>query len=551
MRKVRIEFLSARAIPSCLLLVIVVCLPASLGIIASDDMALVEHPYPRPPLREGNLHKPFTWGNDVTIAKGSVEGGISIDSDTSGNLYAVRCSSHVSISLVIYKSTDAGESWSYLTKTGAPSGSLLHPVLLTGSSRDKLYLFYLTSSLYGSVRLLRYTQSGAFDGNYEVKIDSDTITYFSACTDLGKGDYLMVAYQREEMGDDTPDLYTIVSTDQGETWHNEVKLSEDGSHPDIAYGNDGYVYLVCETAGGSDKGIHFLRSSNYGASGSWEFSILTSDSYDDTYPKVAALHHALPDAAHVWVAYNHDWGDGNIDLYYAHSSDGGVNWSKDHPLANSADYDEMACDLWAKPNETYNYMSVCYLKYKLAILPKVAEWSEVHRAYTSRSFPTIWYAGGQVSDSTAALSADGREVCQGAYTKNQVCAIYAGKPSSGNFENLYFDNGGWVAVEDQVGEEQMPAQFSLSANYPNPFNPATRIQYTVHGRQAPHRTTLKIYNIRGQLVRTLVNEPKEDGTYEVTWDGRDENGDEVASGVYLYRLQVGDFTQTKKMVLMK
>jgi len=547
MPRVRFEFLSAGAVCFSLVLVTLVYLPASPGMAGPDDMVVVGGSH----AACGNSHKAFTWGNDVTIVNGTVEGGISVAGDTSGNLYAVRCSTDVSTTLIIYKSTDAGESWSYLTQTGAPSGSMLHPVLLTGSTRDKLYLFYLTSSLYGSVRLLRYTQSGGWDGNFGVKLDSDTVTYFSACTDLGKGDYLMVAYQREETGDATPDLYTIVSTDQGETWENEVKLSEDGSHPDIAYGNDGYVYLVCETAGGTDSEIHFLRSNNYGASGSWEFSILTSDSYHDTYPKVAALHHALPDAAHVWVAYNHDWGNGNIDLYYAHSSDGGVNWSKDQPLVNSADYDEMACDLWAKPDETYNWMSVCYLKHKLAIFPELIEYSEVHRAYVSRSFPTTWYSGGQVNDSTAAKSEDGREVCQGAYTRNQVCAVYAGKNSAGNFQNLYFDNGSWVDVEEQAGEEQLMPRFSLSHNYPNPFNPVTRIQYTVNSRQTPLRTTLKIYNIRGQLVRTLVNEPRRAGTYLVSWDGKDESGNQVASGVYLYRLRADDFSQTKKMVLLK
>ena len=69
--------------------------------------------------------------------------------------------------------------------------------------------------------------------------------------------------------------------------------------------------------------------------------------------------------------------------------------------------------------------------------------------------------------------------------------------------------------------------------------------------RSPVHTTLKIYNVLGQLVKTLVDEPKERGTYEVIWDGKDENGNEVASGVYFYRLQTEDFTQTKKMVLMK
>jgi hypothetical protein len=528
--------------------VFVVCIVASLGITASDDTVIAGEPH----LRDIAYHKPFTWGNDVTIATGTVEGGTSLASDTSGNLYAVRCSTDVSTTLIIYKSTDAGESWSRLTQTGAPSGSLLHPVLLTGSTGDKLYLFYLTSNLNQSVRLLRYTQEGAWDGNFGVKLDSDTITYFSACTDLGVGGHLMVVFERQRMGYATPDLCSIVSTDQGETWGSEVQITDVGSHPDIAYGNDGYLYCVHEKTGGPDKEIAFIRSSDYGLS--WELGTgeyLTDDFYDDTYPKVAALHHSAPDDYHVWVAYNHDWGDGNIDLYYAHSSDGGENWSKDHPLANSADYDEMACDLWAKPNETYNWMSICYLRHKLVLFSGVQEYSEVHRAYTSRLFPTTWYSGGQISDSTAAQSEDGREVCQGAYTGNQVCAIYAGKTSAGNFQNLYFDNGGWVDVEEQAGEEQLMHRFSLSYNYPNPFNPATRIQYAVHGSQTPLRTTLKIFNTRGQLVRTLVDEPKKGGTYEAIWDGRDEDGNEVASGVYLYRLESKDFSQTKKMVLLK
>ncbi|MFQ6002794.1 MAG: FlgD immunoglobulin-like domain containing protein [Candidatus Zixiibacteriota bacterium] len=62
---------------------------------------------------------------------------------------------------------------------------------------------------------------------------------------------------------------------------------------------------------------------------------------------------------------------------------------------------------------------------------------------------------------------------------------------------------------------------------------------------------MKIYNVLGQLVRTLVNEPKESGTYEVIWDGRDDNGNEVASGIYFYRLQAGDFTEAKKMLLLR
>jgi hypothetical protein len=100
-------------------------------------------------------------------------------------------------------------------------------------------------------------------------------------------------------------------------------------------------------------------------------------------------------------------------------------------------------------------------------------------------------------------------------------------------------------------DNSVPQNFSLAQNYPNPFNPATRIQFTVTSGQFPVPTTLKIYNVRGQLVRTLVDEPKMTGPYEVMWDGKDNRGEIVSSGVYFYKLKAGDYSETKKMILMK
>ncbi|MEW6687036.1 MAG: FlgD immunoglobulin-like domain containing protein, partial [Candidatus Edwardsbacteria bacterium] len=68
---------------------------------------------------------------------------------------------------------------------------------------------------------------------------------------------------------------------------------------------------------------------------------------------------------------------------------------------------------------------------------------------------------------------------------------------------------------------------------------------------AESKVSLKIYNVAGQVVKTLVNEPQEPGYYAVRWDGKNESGVGVASGVYFYRLRAGDFTATKKMILVK
>lgn len=89
---------------------------------------------------------------------------------------------------------------------------------------------------------------------------------------------------------------------------------------------------------------------------------------------------------------------------------------------------------------------------------------------------------------------------------------------------------------------------SLAQNYPNPFNPQTTIAFTIKDRGA---VTLKVYNVNGELVRTLANENRAAGSYQLTWDGHNDAGQTVSSGVYFYKLVTNNFSQTKKMVLLK
>lgn len=87
------------------------------------------------------------------------------------------------------------------------------------------------------------------------------------------------------------------------------------------------------------------------------------------------------------------------------------------------------------------------------------------------------------------------------------------------------------------------SDFSLQQNYPNPFNPTTKIKYSIAGSQM---VTLKVYDILGNEISTLVNEVKQPGTHEVTFDGS-----KLSSGIYFYKLNSDSFTQTKKLVLIK
>lgn len=95
---------------------------------------------------------------------------------------------------------------------------------------------------------------------------------------------------------------------------------------------------------------------------------------------------------------------------------------------------------------------------------------------------------------------------------------------------------------------ELPEGYALSQNYPNPFNPTTQIAYSLGESEY---VTLQIFNIRGQLIKTLVEDMMPAGDHTIEWNATNESGDRVASGVYLYRLQAGEITQSKKMTLVK
>ncbi len=109
---------------------------------------------------------------------------------------------------------------------------------------------------------------------------------------------------------------------------------------------------------------------------------------------------------------------------------------------------------------------------------------------------------------------------------------------NGNFS--YYKNQIPTSVENS---SPMPTTFELEQNYPNPFNPVTTIQFTIVNSQL---TIVKVYDVLGREVATLVNEVKLPGRYQVTWDAKN-----MASGVYFYKLTAGEFVQTKRLLLLR
>jgi hypothetical protein len=103
-------------------------------------------------------------------------------------------------------------------------------------------------------------------------------------------------------------------------------------------------------------------------------------------------------------------------------------------------------------------------------------------------------------------------------------------------------NGGITSVKEE-NLSNISSEFTISQNYPNPFNPTTTIKYSVSKQSI---VAIKVYDVLGREIETLVNDEKSTGNYKVEFDAS-----KLTSGIYFYRMQAGDFVETKKIILMK
>jgi flagellar hook assembly protein FlgD len=113
---------------------------------------------------------------------------------------------------------------------------------------------------------------------------------------------------------------------------------------------------------------------------------------------------------------------------------------------------------------------------------------------------------------------------------------------------IFCGNHNYFCSSVSVADDVLPQKIELEQNYPNPFNPKTDISFTI---SLPDRVVLSIYNIMGQEVATIMNSDIKPGKHTVSWSGKDSMGKEVSSGMYFYKLTVGDISYQKKLILLR
>ncbi len=173
-------------------------------------------------------------------------------------------------------------------------------------------------------------------------------------------------------------------------------------------------------------------------------------------------------------------------------------------------------------------------------------------AYNGTS--TVYYSSFKIFDITTGKVIMEKKDPAAFYTYPSIADVN----NDGQYE-LYFAKYPYPALTTYVYEiystglsssvaAERPAVFSLKQNYPNPFNPSTVIEYSIDTHS---NVAIDIYDIRGTLLRTLVNAEKAPGSYTEVWDGRNSSGQHLSSGVYFYKFRGADNISPKKMVMLR
>jgi hypothetical protein len=167
----------------------------------------------------------------------------------------------------------------------------------------------------------------------------------------------------------------------------------------------------------------------------------------------------------------------------------------------------------------------------------------VENGFLNNQGQVIW------NSSLASLDSDGDGTSNGAELQDPSGSWRMGNNNPGNL-SLVTNPGDPTSKPNptSVANQNIPTSYKLLNNYPNPFNPSTIITFEIPQAE---NVLLAVYNINGELIRTLANKNYSAGSYKVVWNGKDDIGNNVSSGIYIYRIIAGQFDKSSRMVLLK
>ncbi len=295
----------------------------------------------------------------------------------------------------------------------------------------------------------------------------------------------------------------------------QVSLAVDHSTGPTA----GYVYVLCsvDPPGSDPLDVYFARSTDAGTS--WGAPVRVNDDVGDHWQWFGTM--SVSPNGRIDAVWNDTRNTGvarESELHYASSTDGGVTWSVNVKI--SPVFDSWVG--WPNQNKLGDYYDM--------VSDRVG--ASLAWAATFNNEQDVYYL--RIGDHDCNTNGVGDSL-----------DIALGTSPDVDLNGIPDECEGTATAS----RGDVPQRYRLHQNVPNPFNPSTTIRFDVAGKGG--RVTLQIFDVRGRLVRTLLDAPVAAGGKSVRWDGRDDAGGSVATGVYLYRLNAPGFSETRKMLLLK
>jgi hypothetical protein len=485
-----------------------------------------------------------TWGNDVLVHQADRIYGFGLDQADKDTLILVvsdSSTSNLKDTLYVYRSTDDGQNWNYVTCMFPASDNLRFgkaDVIAAKGDSNFVFVFWVRDTgAYKGLYCQRFNHSFAGSPLLNPVSTSENVVDFDICQDLYPNYWLYVIYQT--------DLDSVIfksSRDYGRNWEYRKNLTEITpitGQPTVAWSQGPYLIVAGKTD--EDK-IYVIRNDNSGQENTWKDGKYPS-AHDSCYnPAVAGTHTSPANEAIFWVFYEILIATPvpHYELRFHWSTNAGQSWFLTSQPSDTSSGNRLYPSLHLlKENEAQN-ITLAY-RYE-GTVPRQLRYIYKSNAQVN---PSVWMAPyNGINDHKPHYRPPQRAyTLKGTDNLVRSAVLYV----HDTMNDLYFDASPFTDVEDQLPEHAITG-FSLKQNYPNPFNLSTKIEFTL---PKSGYVNLDIYDVLGRKVRSLVSEYLPSGQKSVLWDGKNDSGKEVATGIYFYQLRTNDFTETKKLVLLK
>ena len=530
-----------------------------------------------------------TWTFPGVIQPGFFRSDPVLDYDVNGNFYYNSLTNNPDYYCKVFKSSNGGESWDGGVDAHGGDKQWMTIDKTDGPGNGHIYAFW--TSYFSTCYPGFFTRSTDNGSSFEdcitipddpswgtIMVGPDGKLYVGAS---GSFDFVVARSSNAQISGQsvTWDMATSVNLDGYITYGIGPNPDGLGGQTSIAIDtsggpSNGNIYLLCSVVRNSNNDpldVMFARSTNSGAS--FSAPVRVNDDPGTSAIQWFGTMSVAPTGRIdvVWLDTRDHPGTNLSALYYSNSTDQGVTWS---PNERMSDYFDPNVG-WPNQDKMGDYFHMVSdsLGARLAWAATFNNEQDVYYSYITSGIVPVELTSFSASASADVVTLDWTTATElnnrgfnieRSSEKNEWRTIgfiegkgttsepqhylYSDKLSDVKSNKLYYrlkqiDNDGTFKYSGVVEVGIAPSSFTLSQNYPNPFNPSTKIKYSI---PQSSKVVVKVFDMLGKEVTTLVNEEKQAGTYELTWNAQD-----MPSGVYTYSIKAGSYTAVKKMVLIK